>query len=342
MLPEFIRRKRYHRYGHESCKKYLRIDFNHKCAYCHTSEAEVISGHKYFEIDHFRPQALADATYDVHDYENLFYSCRLCNGPSGKSDTWNEQLLNPCKDSIYGTHVSFPISDDYKLQVLTQRGEQYIETFKLNQKSQRLVRRKRMEHQKMIAERTVAIKEAISKLDEVHNPDIQIENSKKKLEEMLVAFEKELVGPYYTNTHDHCTSDFENERIFEAELQEVCKYEKVYHDYDIDYIFITRLSKVYCYHRIVDNIVFQNKRKSIRVPTKQAKSWNDFIGCLLIVIYSIEDNLLYYVDFQEHIERMPIDPDSQYYSIWINEGDILTNEAILNAHLPRSLEVSNG
>lgn len=342
MSSEFIRKIRFFRYGQNLCKKYLRIDFNYKCAYCHTSEAEVISGHKYFEIDHFIPQVLSDDTYDVHQYDNLFYSCRLCNGPSGKSDTWNELLLNPCKEKIYGTHIALSTAEDFKLQVLTPRGEQFIETFKLNQKSQRKIRQKRVEHQRLITERTNALRNVISQIEAAENPDLLTEGLKEKLESMIISFEEETVGPYYSNIQESCSPDNINEQIFEAELQKVCNFEKVYHDFDIDYMFVEGINRVFCYHRIVDNLVFQNRRKSLRITMKQAKNWMDSIDSLLVVVFSVVNNTFYYVNFQEHIERNPIDPSSQYYSIWINENDILTKESILAGYSPRPLGASSG
>ena len=84
------------KYNDSRCKKFLSKDFNRKCAYCKIREGD-LAGPESFEKDHFFP--IAKGGKD--DYENLYYSCVSCNGKAGKSDTWSQTLLDPCKDDIW-------------------------------------------------------------------------------------------------------------------------------------------------------------------------------------------------------------------------------------------------
>ena len=89
-------------------KKYLKKDFNSKCAYCNVSDEQITTP---FEIDHFVPSKICEE-YNRHDlitdYSNLIYSCKKCN--LAKSDLYNgsripEELSN---DRFYN-----PIDVDY-------------------------------------------------------------------------------------------------------------------------------------------------------------------------------------------------------------------------------------
>ena len=140
-MPEFIRKKRFHKYADTRCKKFLSRDFMRQCAYCKIREGD-LSGPDDFEKDHFLPKAKNGGD----EYDNLYYSCVSCNGKSGKSDTWSNTLLDPCKDDIWGTHIR--ILESYICEAMTPRGDEYIKTFKLNRHA--YVKRRRIiaEHQK--------------------------------------------------------------------------------------------------------------------------------------------------------------------------------------------------
>lgn len=81
-------------------KKYLRFDFDHRCAYCEIHEAED-GGSKKFHVDHYLPKdRFPEKSFD---YFNLFYSCADCN--TFKGHYWanwfrkwtQEYILNPCE-----------------------------------------------------------------------------------------------------------------------------------------------------------------------------------------------------------------------------------------------------
>src|SRR4051794_40950173 len=83
----------------------LRLEFGYRCVYCRTSEVEVrpVSPHGGFEIEHFRPQSRFKKAADR--YQNLYWSCRLCNARKGEK--WPNvaelqrgcRFVDPCNDS---------------------------------------------------------------------------------------------------------------------------------------------------------------------------------------------------------------------------------------------------
>ncbi|NMM65822.1 hypothetical protein HBE96_24910 [Clostridium sp. P21] len=146
---EYHRKNRWANYGTIKCKEYLRNDFSHECAYCKIQEKEVgLVDSAYFEIDHFRPQSDDDPKFNPHLYNNLYYSCEKCN--SEKSDTWSKMLLDPCQDEIF-SGSNPPILGGYNPEFLykykgaNDRGEFYINTFKLNSRHHIRIRKRRVD-----------------------------------------------------------------------------------------------------------------------------------------------------------------------------------------------------
>ncbi|HFI0424128.1 TPA: HNH endonuclease [Streptococcus suis] len=97
-----------HYQNYSSYKKYLKKDFQNKCAYCNVSDEQITT---YFEVDHFIPSKICKE-YNRHDlitdYNNLIYSCKKCN--LAKSDLYDggeipEELSN---DRFYN-----PVEIDY-------------------------------------------------------------------------------------------------------------------------------------------------------------------------------------------------------------------------------------
>ena len=86
--------KDYHCY-----KKYLKDDFQRRCAYCNTHDEWLLP--LPFEIDHFIPRAVfeeAKRTDLDTDYRNLMYSCPICNRLKSnlyKGNIPEKEIVNP-------------------------------------------------------------------------------------------------------------------------------------------------------------------------------------------------------------------------------------------------------
>lgn len=82
----------------------LAEEFHRACVYCMMPDA--FGGT--FEVEHYRPVSRFKSL--EHEYSNLFYACRACNGRKGKR--WFEPadgggyVVNPCQD-VMASHVWF-------------------------------------------------------------------------------------------------------------------------------------------------------------------------------------------------------------------------------------------
>lgn len=220
---EYKRKKRWSNYGTDKCREYLRNDFSHECAYCKIQEKEVgLIDTQYFEIDHFRPQSDNDDNFNPHLYNNLYYSCQKCNRE--KSDTWSEELLDPCKDNIFSGENScivegYDEQNFYKYRALNQRGQYYIDTFKLNSRYNIRIRKRRVSkgnNIKAIDDLIEKILEKISFKGKIQGLEelvkqLDILRSKKSCELLMLSKDEnfELVEKYLN------TREIENEIVFE-------------------------------------------------------------------------------------------------------------------------------
>ncbi|MBS1835090.1 MAG: hypothetical protein JST65_20390 [Acidobacteria bacterium] len=82
-------------------KKYLRLDFERHCAYCHQAENLHLTYH-YFGVEHFKPRSKYPKL--IATYSNLLYCCNRCNSikgefwPSRQDLAGGRRLLDPCVD----------------------------------------------------------------------------------------------------------------------------------------------------------------------------------------------------------------------------------------------------
>ena len=88
-------------------KKYLAIDFHHRCAYCDDLD-NIYNGQESYAVEHFAPKTKFPQL--MYTYDNLLYSCRFCN--TSKSDDWPSDspsinvvgehgYIDPCTDEYY-------------------------------------------------------------------------------------------------------------------------------------------------------------------------------------------------------------------------------------------------
>ena len=85
--------------GYEAYRRWLRQDFEFRCAYCLRHEF-FFGGGEAGEIDHFCPRYLFPDR--VNEYGNLYWSCRKCNAVKGGKWPSEAQMgrglrfLDPC------------------------------------------------------------------------------------------------------------------------------------------------------------------------------------------------------------------------------------------------------
>lgn len=93
------------RYKQEDIKESLERMYNGKCCYCET----IIGVASYEQIEHLRPKSIAKFHHLCFDWNNLHWSCQICN--NNKRAQWNEQapILDPCID-YPEQHIEFDLS----------------------------------------------------------------------------------------------------------------------------------------------------------------------------------------------------------------------------------------
>lgn len=122
--------KKYHSY-----LKYLKEDFNHRCAYCNLLDTQITTP---FEVDHFIPEdVFKDEWPELKTtYANLVYSCKKCNIAKGsqyrgtikKREIKNELFYEP-EETDYGT--IFFRSEDGGICSDDEKGRDMITRLKL-------------------------------------------------------------------------------------------------------------------------------------------------------------------------------------------------------------------
>lgn len=144
------------RFGYQKYRACLRWEFGFTCAFCllhesdlaeHGTQTLALTG-----VEHFDP---VSAQGEVNNYENCFYTCRLCNGTRQRApvaDQKGHRLLNPCRnvwtehftaapddrllpvlgdsDAVY-THWVYDLDDPRKVAIRKARRENIEESFRI-------------------------------------------------------------------------------------------------------------------------------------------------------------------------------------------------------------------
>lgn len=145
--------------SHRSYKRFLRFDFQFRCAYCEVTEG-YLHGPEAFGADHFRPYKHypeLDCTYD-----NLYYCCNRCNSYKGISWPSEEEsalglgFADPCREDPYVHHIALQVGGE--AVPITQLGKYTLRVIRLDREECRRFRRKRESVQRRIQEYREALK----------------------------------------------------------------------------------------------------------------------------------------------------------------------------------------
>jgi len=294
-MAKFNKKKRFLYYNDAECKKYLRKDFCKQCAYCLIREGD-LAGPDSFEKDHFKPKALGGTDF----YDNMYYSCRSCNGATGKSDTWSETLLDPCKEDILGPHII--LTEDYVFIPKTVEGAEYIRTFKLNRKSYINKRRLISEHQ-LNAQYSIERLEVLLR-EQQEKGNTKIETTIKSLIE-----EKKLIIRYGANYLMSLNSEDEiEERKIIEKMSNIGDVEYIDGDYDLAYKLQISGQVYYCYLEICD-FSFNGKDFNKYIKNEIISVWNTLKirNSILVLLFNRNDEELYYIGLKSLNENSNID-----------------------------------
>ncbi|WP_214630368.1 HNH endonuclease [Paenibacillus agaridevorans] len=314
-MSQFLRKSRKINYFHSKCKKYLRFDFNYRCAYCGQHEFENIASYNFFQIDHFRPKKKFSHLSDIDDYNNLYYSCSICNGRSGKSDNWDENLLNPCMVNIFGDEHHIKITPDlitFKLISNSPEGQIFINTIKLDNRKHREIRRERHARNISLNTERALLEEMMKDLEAVFECEKNA-NMMSYLKQKHSEIEYRLIGPYYKS------QVFDEEEIILAErLRDIdtgITLSKIYDENELDYILEYGQYSTKCYVEYVEKCVFRNGRKTINVFGDNVTIWNQEMGKVICLLVNKTDGTIYYSN-----------PPQSGNVLTFNSADVITKD----------------
>ena len=289
---EYIRKQRWANYSTPKCKEYLRNDFSHECAYCKLQECEVgIVGLDFFEIDHFKPQSLG--LPDTHTYNNLYYSCEICNGE--KSDIWDAKLLDPCADDIFsGSNpaiVGGKSENQYKYIAQNDRGAFYIDTFKLNSRTQIRFRKARENHENSLHEIDTLIDEILLK--------IQNKEEFQDLKDLIFQLDK--LRQLKNQELDKLPKDENFEKVEKYLNDRGIENSLVFEEYNMDIKMKFNGITYYC-ELLIDNSLEEKKEYRKKLSVEKLITWFEKLGSNFgVLFYYTRINRLYFYPISGNI-----------------------------------------
>lgn len=315
---EYTRKNRFVTYHSYKCKEYLRNDFRYECAYCGIKEdytGVILDNH--FEIEHFIPQnpeVKINFEYNVHEYSNLFYSCKLCN--SKKSNKWNEKLLNPCKDYIFNGDNP-PISggdsekDNYKFFANSQEGQIYIDIFELNSREQ-VKTRKRI---KQSNNNTQKIKQLIKELSDAV-PSMEYNDDVINTINLLNSIHTDKMNKTRYNDDFQNVKNILDKNNLNSQI--------LFNDYDMDFEIDFDGKKYYCELVIDDRAKFTNAEKNDIlkfIDVTKLNTWFDEVQLNFGIIYYFKNiNALIVYPITDNIKKQDIKNKSRHQIVLQREN----------------------
>lgn len=311
---EYVRKYRWANYSSPKCREYLRNDFSHECAYCKLKEQEVgIAGQYIFEIDHFKPQRLN--LPDVHQYHNLYYACSKCN--KEKSDIWDEKLLDPCTDDIFSGNnpaiVEGTQKNRYKYTAQNDRGEFYINTFKLNSRAQIRIRKARENYQNNMRTINTLVDEILRKSQ--NNKELQVLGeliSQLNIPENLclqeVTFPKDEI---FEKAEEYLT-----ERKIESRL--------VFEEYNMDIRLKMNDDTYYC-ELVVDDSGQEKTEYRKNLSIEKLKVWSENLKYNFgVLFYYPRMNRMYFYPVSNNVNLVDISGSAKSKQIRINDEHLIS------------------
>lgn len=311
---EYVRKKRWASYTNSKCKEYLRNDFSHECAYCKLQEQEVgIVGLDFFEIDHFKPKSLKFP--DRHMYHNLYYSCQKCN--SEKGDIWDIQLLDPCVDNIFFGNTPAITGgkkeNKYKLIAQNEKGKFYIDTFKLNSRTQIRFRKAREKHKNNLYTINVLIEEILSKfqnyteLSDLKDLVVQLENLRNLKQQELDRLPK--------NEMFEKAEAYLNDKGIVNSL--------VFEEYNMDIKMEINGNTYYC-ELLLDDSVEEKVEYRKKINTEKLTTWFEKLNCNFgILFYYPKINRMYFYSISENMKLSDISDANKFKQIKIGVESLI-------------------
>ncbi len=311
---EYVRKHRWTNYYDYKCKEYLRNDFSHECAYCRFQEQEAgLVGLDFFEKDHFIPQS--SNVPNVHNYENLYYACRRCNG--AKSDINVDKLLDPCADNIFSGDnpaiIGGKKEDDFIFVPCNDRGSYYIDAFQLNSRRQIQIRESREKHQNNIKIINNLIDEILLKFRE--RPDLsEISALIGRLDTLRKTKELE-ISTLQKSSFIQGIETYLHEKNIDHSL--------VFEEYNMD-IKVTIEGHIYYCELVLDSSGTSKEEYRKNIPTDKLNTWfNNLLGNFGILFYYQNLDRVYFYPISKLIKATDINIKNKTMQIKIDATNLL-------------------
>lgn len=311
---EYVRKYRWANYSNPKCKVYLRNDFSHECAYCKLQEQEVgIAGQYFFEVDHFKPQSLK--LPNVHQYHNLYYSCSKCN--KEKSDTWDEKLLDPCVDDIFSGDnpaiLEGKQENQYKYIAQNDKGEFYINTFKLNSRAQIRIRKARENHKNNIYIMNTLIDDILLK----SQSNTQLQDLGMLISQLSVLKNRNLQEIEFAK-------DEMFEKAEEYLTEKGIENSSVFEEYNMDIKLKINSSTYYC-ELIVDNSEEEKEEYRKNLSVEKLRVWSEKLKCNFgVLFYYPKINRMYFYAVSDNMNLLNISGTMKSKQIKINDEHLIS------------------
>lgn len=311
---EYIRKQRWANYPSLKCKEYLRNDFSHECAYCKLQEQEVgIVGLDFFEIDHFKPQCLN--LPDTHKYNNLYYSCKKCNKEKG--DIWDTTLLDPCTDDIFsGSNpaiVGGKKESQYKYIAQNDRGIFYINTFKLNSRTQIRLRKARENHENSLRTINALIDEILLKIQ--HNDELH------DLKDLIFQLDK--LRQLKQQELNNLPKDEIFEKVEKLLNDKGIENSLVFEEYNMDIKMKFNGSTYYC-ELLVDDSVEEKTEYRKKLSVERLTTWFEKLDSNFgVLFYYTRINHLYFYPISDNISLSDLSAANQMKQIILSDEHLI-------------------
>ncbi|MGN4444803.1 hypothetical protein ACTFOB_07780 [Bacillus cereus group sp. MYBK79-1] len=216
------------------------------------------------------------------------------------------------------------MDENFKLTPLTLEGANYIKILKLNQKTQRGIRKIRSRYQRKVEQRIQEQEKLLANLKQLES----LQNDGTiDISHLLEELEKEMKGPYYDSIHDpHFDEELELllEKTFSASMSNTGKYllNKIYGDHDLDYELKIedKLSRVYV--RLEETVSFTAGIKQIKIPVDQARDWSTLTESIIVLLFDSVNRNIYFTSFNDYVSSHPI-TTPKLYTVRFNQNNEL-------------------
>lgn len=277
------------------------------------NEAYSQLGLDFFEIDHFKPQSLN--LPDTHKYHNLYYSCEKCNNE--KSDIWDTKLLDPCTDDIFSginpAIIGGKKENHYKYIAKNDRGTFYINTFKLNSRTQIRFRKARENHENSLHTINTLIDEILLKFQ--YNAELHdLKDLIYQLDNLRHLKQQEL-GKLPKDEMFEKAEEYLNDKGIENSL--------VFEEYNMDFKMKFNGSTYYC-ELLVDNSLEEKTEYRKNISVEKLTTWFEKLNSNFgILFYYPRINRMYFYPVSNNMTLPEITDGKKIRQIKINDKCLL-------------------